>query len=153
MILVSACLIGCPCRYDGKSALVQSVRTLFEQGFLFPVCPEVMAGLPVARPPMVLDSLTGEAVLSGHARVVDSNNRDITDLFVSSARQCVTIAEMFSLRKAVLKSKSPSCGVHQTYTKDGLQTGSCGVTAAALRAAGLELFDETCDLNTVVYDK
>ncbi|MDX9702441.1 MAG: DUF523 domain-containing protein [Candidatus Auribacterota bacterium] len=149
---MSACLIGCPCRYDAKNALVREARNLFEQGFLFPVCPEIMAGLPVPRRTITIHGESGFAVLDGKARVIDSENNDLTDRLITSAMQCVAITEKFNISKALLKSKSPSCGVHQTYCQDGLIFAS-GLTAAALKRNGIQIFDETCDLNTVLYEK
>ncbi len=152
MILVSACLIGCPCRYDGNNALVQKVRNLYGQGLFFPICPEIMADLPVPRTPINIHGASGLAVLKGNARVLDIDNNDLTERMVASAQQCVAIAQKFNITKALLKSKSPSCGVHQTYSQHGLILAS-GVTAAALELNGIRLFDETCDLKTVLYEE
>ena len=141
MIFVSACLVGYNCRYNNKNTLVQELKGLYEQGFLFPICPELMCGLSTPRDPMYIDGNRGEDVLEGIAKVVTENGADLTKKFIESANKCVKLAHILSIKKAVLKDKSPSCGVFSTYTATGVQPQR-GVTAAALYKIGITLYDE-----------
>jgi len=134
-ILVSACLLGKPCRYDGASVPCPAVQALAESHELVPVCPEQLGGLPTPRTP-------SEIQLDG--RVVDRTGDDRTAAFVAGAHKALSIAREQGCKQAILKSRSPSCGVHQVY--DGAFSGALvpgrGVAAACLAEAGIELFDE-----------
>jgi len=135
-ILVSRCLLGEPCRYDGKSKPVPQVRALEKQGHtLIPVCPEVLGGLPTPRPP---------AELQPDGRVVNRAGEDVTAAYRSGAEQVLTLARVHNCELAVLKAKSPSCGNLQRY--DGTFTGTLipgqGVAAALLTKQGIRVLDE-----------
>ena len=135
-ILVSRCLLGEPCRYDGKSKPVAMVRALEEQGHtLIPVCPEVLGGLPTPRPP---------AELQPNGRVVNRAGEDVTAAYRSGAEQALALARAHNCELAVLKAKSPSCGSLQRY--DGTFTGTLipgqGVAAALLTKQGIRVLDE-----------
>lgn len=136
-ILVSACLLGQPVRYDGKDKRVDSgvLARWVAEGRVVPVCPEVAGGLPVPRPP---------AELQGDGRVVDVHGRDVTAEFDAGAAHAVALARQHGVTVAVLKEGSPSCGA--ALVGDGTHTGAKvpgqGVTAAALRAIGVRVFSE-----------
>jgi uncharacterized protein YbbK (DUF523 family) len=124
---------------------VATTRCWIGEGRVVPVCPEVAGGLPVPRPPAeVTDPTGGPAVLAGTARVVDINGRDVTAPFIKGAEEALARARAQGIRVAVLKEDSPSCG--SSYIYDGTFTGTKvpapGVTAALLRAAGLQVFSE-----------
>jgi uncharacterized protein YbbK (DUF523 family) len=135
-VLVSACLLGAEVRYHGGSARVDSdvLQRWREEGRIVGVCPEVAGGLPSPRPP---------AEIRG-ALVISNEGRDVTRELLVGADQAVAIARELGIRVAVLKSRSPSCGIAQIY--DGTFTGrlvpGMGVTAAALAGAGVQVFDE-----------
>lgn len=138
-ILVSACLLGIPCRYDGKTRNTAITLQELKSSILIPVCAEVLGGLPTPRPPSILKGGDGVAVLQGRAQVVgrdDGANR--TEYFIAGAQRVVEIAHEYAATKAILKSRSPSCGV-SSCTIDGNLTEGMGVTAAALYAEGLDL--------------
>ena len=146
-ILVSACLLGSPVRYNGsdaslgKSLLDQWVR----DGRVVSVCPEVAAGMPVPRPPAEIErGLGGLRVLGAEARVREDSGRDVTREFVAGAHHALRIASERRIRIAVLKEGSPSCGANFTYdgSFSGNQVPQSGVTAALLREAGLSVFSE-----------
>ena len=134
-ILVSACLLGCPCRYDGAAKADSRVLALMERHTLIPVCPEVYGGLPTPRPP---------AERQGN-RVVTEQGDDVTDQYQNGAQAAVRLAGLTGCKAAVLKKNSPSCGCGQIY--DG--TFSCrliagdGVTAEALKAHGITIYGES----------
>ncbi len=145
-ILVSACLLGEPVRYDGCAKPVN--HPLLEKwrqcGLLVPVCPELLGGLGVPRGRAQIVGGTGKDVLMGHARVVTERGEDVTEAFVRGARAARTLAEKEGCAFALLKEKSPSCGVHRIYDgtfSDRLRPGM-GVSAAMLEAAGLRVFSE-----------
>lgn len=134
-IAVSACLLGEPCRYDGASVPCAAVIELAKTHGLVSVCPEQLGGLPTPRT---------SSEIQPNGRVVDRAGVDRTEAFKLGAREALKIARENGCALAVLKSRSPSCGVHQVY--DGTFTGTIvpgeGVTAAEFRQAGLQLLDE-----------
>jgi uncharacterized protein YbbK (DUF523 family) len=147
-ILVSACLLGRPVRYNGSAKTV--VHPLIEQwqreGRLVPVCPEVAGGFGVPRPAAeIAEAATGAAVLAGAARVIDVRGEDVTSYFVRGAQAALELALAQDCRFALLIEGSPSCGSHMVY--DGSFTGrkheGAGVTTALLRQHGIEVFAET----------
>jgi uncharacterized protein YbbK (DUF523 family) len=147
VILVSACLLGHPVRYDGRGAGLESrvLRRWATEGRVVAMCPEVAAGLPTPRPPAEISRAGGASlVLEGLATVIDAAGRDVTSSFVKGADQALAVAGARGVRVAVLKDGSPSCGT--TYTHDGSFTGrrvlASGVTAARLRHAGIRVFSE-----------
>lgn len=136
-VLVSACLLGAEVRHHGGAAAVEHpiLRRWREEGRVVGVCPEVAGGLPTPRAP---------AEIRGF-RVIAKNGDDVTDAFRAGADMAIAMARELGIRVAVLKSRSPSCGTGQVY--DGSFSGRLvagdGVTAAALRREGVEVFDET----------
>ncbi|MFJ9950547.1 DUF523 domain-containing protein [Kitasatospora sp. NPDC091207] len=138
-ILVSACLAGVPCRYDGRAKTAEAVAGLVAEGLGVVVCPEGAGGLPTPRPPAEIVGGDGADVLDGRARVVDATGADRTEAFLDGARQALAAAEAAGARRALLMARSPSCGCGRVY--DGTFTGESrpgdGVTAALLRRAGI----------------
>lgn len=146
-VLVSACLLGRPVRYDGshKHVAHDVLAAWLRAGRVVAVCPETAAGLPVPRPPAeVVGQGGGAAVLAGHARVMDAQGGDVSAAFVEGAAQALRQARQQGIRLAVLKQDSPSCGTGTIY--DGAFAGNrvagLGVTAALLESAGIRVFSE-----------
>lgn len=133
-ILVSACLLGVCCKYSGGHNDCPAVRSLARTHCLIPVCPEQLGGLPTPRAP---SERQGE-------RVTDRDGRDVTACFLRGAEQAALLAKQLQAQCAVLKSRSPSCGVGRIY--DGTFTGrlvpGSGVTAQKLAEEGLPVFSE-----------
>lgn len=135
-ILVSACLLGERVRYDGSAHTVPSphLERWRKEGRLVPICPEVLAGLPVPRPP---------AELQPDGRVVDDAGADLTEAFLRGAEITLALAEEALL--AILKDGSPSCGSARIH--DGSFSGTLipgqGITARLLREQGVAVFSET----------
>ncbi len=144
MILVSACLVGCRCRYDQGSKPHDPVIALIREGKAVPVCPEQMGGLPTPRLPAEIVGGDGDDVLEGRARVVNAAGEDVTEQFLAGAREALRMAEAAGATVAILKERSPSCGSAAIY--DGTFRGAVrpgrGVTAALLRRHGIEVFSE-----------
>ncbi|SEL99735.1 Uncharacterized conserved protein YbbK, DUF523 family [Stigmatella aurantiaca] len=137
VVLVSACLLGQACRYDGQSKGSDRVRQALEGKEVVPLCPETGAGLGTPRPAVVLRGGTGEAVLAGHAQAVErESGQDQTAAFRRGAELALEAARRFGATVALLKERSPSCGTQGTYVGEQLVQGR-GVTAARLHAAGI----------------
>jgi len=137
-VLVSACLLGRACRFDGKDKLVQELPDALraEKVEAVPFCPEEAGGLGTPRPAAVIVGGDGEAVLDGKARVMDDRGVDVTRAFLDGARQALEAARLHGCTVAYLKERSPSCGCAQVHTEKGVSKG-CGVTTALLRRGGV----------------
>lgn len=133
-ILISTCLLGVCCRYDGESKPIMQTVALMERYHLIPVCPEQLGGLPTPREP---SERQGDAVLT-------KSGADVTAQYRRGAEQALHLARLYGCRAAVLKERSPSCGSGEIY--DGTFTGSLtagdGVTAELLKAHSIAVFGE-----------
>lgn len=134
-ILVSACLLGCACRYDGAAKPHPLASALLERYEVVPVCPEQLGGLPTPRPPA---ERRGDGV-------VTAAGGDVTEQYVRGAEQAVGLAALYGVRRAVLKERSPSCGHGEIYDGSFTRTLTAGegVAAAALAAAGVTVWGES----------
>lgn len=134
-ILVSACLLGCPCRYDGKSKPNASVLTLMEEHTLIPICPEQMGGLATPRPP-------AECKGGGVFTQVDN---DVTAQYRRGAEEALRLAKLYGCTCAILKERSPSCGSGEIYDGSFSRTliEGDGVTAALLKQHGIAVYGES----------
>lgn len=141
-LLVSACLLGRPCRYDGGSRPDADVeaRVVAWPGAVVPVCPEELGGLGTPRPAAELRGGDGAAVWRGDAHVaVRETGEDVTDAFRRGAERALAAAP--GAAAAILKARSPSCGCGSTWIDGAVEPGD-GVFAALLRARGVELSTE-----------
>ena len=138
MILVSACLAGVSCRMDGRSKTIPEIRALVDAGLAVAVCPEVLGGLETPRAPSEIRD----------GRVVNTLGLDVTDAFVRGAEKAFAICREKGCTKAVLKSRSPSCGVGRVHNGrfDGGLTDGNGVFAAMLLKEGIPVMTEEDDL-------
>ena len=146
-VLVSACLLGHPVRYDGRSAPRGHaiLARWLDEGRVVPVCPEVAGGMPIPRPPAEIEPGANAAdVLGGRARVMAVSGDDATVPFLRGAHLALAAARERGIRIAVLKEGSPSCG--SGYVYDGSFSGQrrpgVGVTAQLLADAGVRVFSE-----------
>ena len=134
-ILVSACLLGAACRYDGKSKPCPRVIALGDTYDLIPVCPEVMGGLPTPRTP---SEICGE-------RILMKDGRDVTENYNRGALAALEIARKNECTVAILKKKSPSCGsglIHNGLFDGGLVEGD-GITTRLLKKEGIRVLGES----------
>ena len=136
-LLISACLLGLACRYDGKSkpldaSLLDALRRRWR---LVPVCPEQLGGLATPRAP---SERQGD-------RVVSRAGRDVTEQYRRGAEQACFLCDLFGCENALLKERSPSCGSGEVYdgSFSGTLTPGDGVTAAALKARGVRVYGES----------
>lgn len=147
-VLVSACLLGHPVRYDaaGKPSGDDILQRWIAEGRVVSLCPEVAGGLPVPRPPAeIAGGAGGPAVLARTAPVVAQDGTDVSAEFIAGAKEALAAARAHDIRVAVLKEGSPSCGSHFTYdgTFSRSRVAQPGVATAALNAAGVRVFSET----------
>lgn len=144
MILVSACLVGCHCRYDGDTNLINELKAMVERGEAIPVCPEQMGGLATPRPPAQIVGGDGHDVLENTAKVITDSGADVTDQFVKGAQEALQMAKMVNATTAILKERSPSCGSSMVYdgSFSGKKKPGLGVTATLLRQHGLDVYSE-----------
>ena len=134
-ILVSACLLGVSCRYDGKSKPHPAVLALQGQHQLIPVCGEIFGGLPTPRTPA---ERVGD-------RVLTEDGRDVTQEYHRGAEEVLALARRLDCKVALLKERSPSCGTGEIYDGSFTRTliAGDGVTAELLRASGIAVFGES----------
>ena len=134
-ILISACLLGIPCRYDGKAKPQPWAEALAARHDLVPVCPEQLGGLPTPRNP---SERRGD-------RVVMNDGRDVTAEYRRGAEETLRLARLYGCTAAVLKERSPSCGCGRIYdgTFTGTLTDGDGVTAALLKENGIKVYGES----------
>lgn len=134
MKLVSACLVGINCRYNGKSQTIPALVEMVRRGEAIPVCPEILGGLPTPRTP---------AEQQGD-KVIDQNGKDVTAEFEKGAGETLKIAKMAQANEAILKARSPSCGANKVY--DGTFTHTVingdGVTARLLKQNGISVITD-----------
>ncbi|MCI5131872.1 MAG: DUF523 domain-containing protein [Candidatus Electrothrix sp. EH2] len=128
--LISSCLIGLCTRYDGQSKPNKRCLKYLSEFFYIPVCPEQLGGLPTPRPAADLSGGDGMDVLTGFASVFTKEGHDVTENFLAGAEAVLKIAVAQDIRLALLKARSPSCGVKQL-----------GVTAALLERNGIKLVE------------
>lgn len=138
-ILVSACLLGTECRYDGSGGINESVLELSDKYQLIPVCPEQLGGLPTPRKPAEISN----------GLVIDRDGLDVTAQFRKGAEEVLKLGKLFHCSHAILKSRSPSCGCGKVY--DGTFTGNLisgdGLTTELLIQNGIKVInDEEIDL-------
>ena len=134
-ILISACLLGVPCRYDGASKPCSAVEELRARYRLIPICPEQLGGLPTPRP---------ASEIGADGRVRNRLGADITAEYLAGAEAALRIARENGCRLAVLKEKSPSCGSGKVYDGSfgGKLVAGDGITVRLLRKNGIRVIGE-----------
>lgn len=134
-IIVSACLLGENCKYNGGNNKNEEVIALGERFELVPVCPECFGGLPVPRVPSEIRQ----------GRVFSKNGEDLTEQFKTGAEHTLYIAKECNAPAALLKERSPSCGFGKIY--DGSFSGKLcdgnGITAQLLFENEIAVFGES----------
>ena len=128
MILVSACLCGVNCKYNGKNNLNPEVLELVKKGEAILVCPEQLGGLPTPRTPSEVK------IINQQVHVIDKDGKDVTENFQRGAEEVLKLAKELNIKKAILKKKSPSCGLGEIYdgTFSNTLTKGNGITANLL---------------------
>lgn len=137
MILVSACLVGINTKYNGENNYHELIYELVRNGKAIPLCPEQLGGLSTPRVPAEIKYINGER------RVYDKEGKDVTKEFEKGAKEVLDFVKKMNIKKAILQSKSPSCGVGKIY--DGMFKGKIidgnGILANLLIENGIEVID------------
>ncbi len=123
IIMVSACLLGIKCRYDGESKLNKDVIDYCKNAIIIPFCPEQLGGLPTPRP---------KSTLTAGGKVINENNKNVTLNFLKGAEETLKIIHITSPNEIILKESSPSCGLLETNINWKREKGS-GITASLLK--------------------
>ncbi len=135
-ILISECLLGIKCRMDGQSKPLpdETIAELMEKYYLIPVCPEILGGLPTPRDPSEIRN----------GRVISNAGKDVTAEFERGAEEVLKLAQLYKVKKAIFKEKSPSCGSGRIYdgTFQKIIVSGDGVTAKLLKENGIEILGE-----------
>ncbi len=144
MLIISACLAGEKCRYNGEGFDYPALRKLVEEGKAISVCPEMLGGLPIPRDPNEIVGGNGFDVLDGKAQVVTNRGVQTTAAFIRGAAEVLAVVRKSGTRVAILKERSPSCGSTMiydgTFKKRGIS--GCGCTAAVLLREGIKVYSE-----------
>ncbi len=144
MKLCSACLLGIRCRYDGKSKTNEKILILSKKEILIPICPEQLGGQGTPRPSSEIIGGDGSDVLNKKAKVVEPDGKDISESFIRGAEEVLKIAQLYNIKEAILKQRSPSCGSGQMY--DGTFSKNLikgdGVTTALLKKNGVKIISD-----------
>ena len=132
--IVSSCLAGDECRYNGTSSRVEKIALLVDEGKAIKVCPELLGGLSTPRACCEIKKLA-----NGEKKVFNKDGEDVTDAFLDGAKKTLEIAVSNGIKHAILKSNSPSCGIERVY--DGSFSGKLvlgnGFTAKLLSEHGI----------------
>ena len=134
IILVSACLLGINCKYNGKNNKNDKVLDYIKDKYVIPICPEVFSGLTTPRTPSEIKE----------GKVINKDKIDVTKYFETGALKTLKIAKTLNIKKAILKQKSPSCGCGKIY--DGTFSGNIingdGITTKILKENNIEVISE-----------
>lgn len=144
MILVSACLLGINCKYNGDNNKDFKVLEYLKDKEFIIVCPEQLGGMSTPRDPSEIIRLDGDAVINGETSVITNKRLDVTKKFKLGANETLKIAKLYNCKEAILKEGSPSCGSNYIY--DGTFTGKkrdgIGVTTSLLKHNGIKVISE-----------
>ena len=145
-VLVSACLLGQPVRYNGLSLIFEdeTLTHWLGQGRLVSICPEIAGGLSVPRPRSEIINGDGGLVLSRRTGVININGQDVTKCFLAGAQKAFELADAYKIKLAVFKEGSPSCGSGYIYdgSFSGIKKPGKGVAVALLEKNGIRVFSE-----------
>lgn len=144
IIVVSACLAGRDCRFDGRSRPMQEIIKMAEEGKAIPICPEQLGGLPTPRHPSEIQNGDGDDILDRKSRIINEKGQDVTDRYIKGAFESFRIAMESGAKKAILKARSPACGVGQIH--DGSFTGTLkkgnGIASALFIRSGFKVISD-----------
>ncbi len=147
MIIVSACLAGIKCRWNGENDVNEKIKEMVERGDAIAACSELLGGLTIPRKSAGIYDGLGEDVLNNKAtvRTID-DGEDLTEHFLKGANEFLKIAKSKNIKEAVLRTPSPSCGCGKTWQLDDKFVNHVvdgdGVTAALLKKNGIKVYTE-----------
>lgn len=144
MYLISACLCGVNCKYNGLNNLNDKCLELLRKGEALLVCPEQLGGLNTPRIPSEILGNAKDIIELNEGKVINKEGKDVTKEFLKGGKEALKIAKEANIKKAILKESSPSCGSNFVY--DGSFTGNKikgkGITAYLLEKEGIEIISE-----------
>ncbi len=138
--MISACLLGIHCRYDGRHALCSDLVDFVTTVSFIPFCPEQLGGLSTPRPSADIRGGDGRDIISGRARVINAVGEDVTYGFKKGAKEALRLALLAGACLAIMKNKSPSCGLRTPHC-DKTSGFGIGVTAWLFRSRGIKIFE------------
>jgi uncharacterized protein YbbK (DUF523 family) len=142
LVVVSACLAGIPCAYDGNVRTDIEVKKILAQGKAIPLCPEILGGLSVPREKAEISGGEGKDVILKRAKVITQSGENVSPYFIEGAKIVLKVVKSLKIKKAILKSRSPSCGYGEIF--DGTFTGRLkkgnGILAEMLAQEGVEIW-------------
>jgi uncharacterized protein YbbK (DUF523 family) len=139
--IISACLVGVPCRWNAKHKFSKLALIEFQKGNAILVCPELMSGMKIPRAACEISNGDGLDVLNNKAKVIDKKGDDYTNDFIAGSQKTINeIVKKNKIKKAILKSGSPSCGVKTIYSGkfNGKKIKGSGVFTALLKKNGIK---------------
>ena len=144
MYLISACLCGVNCKYNGLNNYNEICDKLLASGKAILVCPEQLGGLPTPRIPSEIIGKSSNILNNNNDYVIDKNGNDVTPQFVKGAKETLQIAKKLNIKKAILKDGSPSCGVNYIYDGNfnGTKIKGMGLTAQLLKESSIDIISE-----------
>ncbi len=137
-VLVSGCIVGMHCRYNGSTDVKVDVLQRLKETNFVPLCPEQLGGLPTPRPRAWISSGDGSDVLSGRSFIITEDGKNVTDNYIRGAKEVELIVKLLGIKFAYMKNKSPSCGFGKIWRGDTLVDGN-GVCAALLAQNNVEV--------------
>ncbi len=142
-LLISACLAGLSCRYDGGSKPHPRLEDLKRRYDLIPVCPEQVGGLSTPRIPNELQASAAD-ILSGQGKIKNQAGEDCTEAFIRGASETLKVVLLLKIKRGLLKDGSPSCGKNRVYdgTFCGKSIPGMGITAKVLQEEGIGIYSE-----------
>lgn len=151
MILISACLCGVNCRYDGFIIENKLLKKLVIMNKAIPLCPEVLGGRGVPREPAEIIGGTADDVINGKAKIIDLSGKDITNEILTGVLYVVSAVKKMGIKSAILKTKSPTCGMGKIF--DGTFSGKLiegnGILTEALLKENIKVYTEDNCLSLV----
>ena len=136
MILVSSCLLGINCKYNGKNNYNEKIEKILENNKVLPLCAEQLGGLPTPRIPSEIK------IINGEKKVFNKLGEDVTENFYKGAEEVLKMVKKFNIKKAILKEKSPSCGKGKIYSGNFDETlvDGNGILTDLLIQNGVEVY-------------
>ena len=138
-VLVSGCIVGIHCRYNGSTDVKDNVMKKLQGINFIPLCPEQLGGLSTPRPRAWISSGDGGDVLAGRSSITTETGEDVTDNFIRGAKEVELIVKLLGIKSAYMKSKSPSCGFGKIWSAAGKLVDGNGVCTALLAQNNVEI--------------
>ncbi|MBS3740588.1 MAG: DUF523 domain-containing protein [Candidatus Cloacimonetes bacterium] len=141
IVLISGCLFGLNCRYDGDNNRLDNLNELSKKYILVPVCPEQMGGLSTPRSPSFFIKGDGEDTIKGKNNLINEDNKNVSSYFRKGAYGVLNVCRKLQIKRAILKGSSPSCGTNNVFLGEKLTKGR-GVTSFLLLTNDITVLSE-----------